>query len=127
VGWQVTPGTASAITIKHGLDKQAVIHGRHTDPAWSTWQKILDPVPLVIAKAVAAHWSAPRKLTAYESKNALRRNPPRFHLQDFAFWCCILDSPTHAAVVIDDRPWSESASKRRSAEPLRRINVKRLF
>jgi hypothetical protein len=34
-----------------------------------TWQEILGPVPLVVTQSVAAHRSAPQKLTADESKN----------------------------------------------------------
>jgi hypothetical protein len=59
LGWQVTPGTASVITIEYCLDKQALIHGGHTDPAWPTGQKVFDPVQSVVAKDVAVHWSAP--------------------------------------------------------------------
>jgi hypothetical protein len=39
-----------------------------------TRQIVLDPVPLVITQGVSAHRSAPIRLTAYESKNAPRRN-----------------------------------------------------
>jgi hypothetical protein len=58
--WQVTPGNPSAIPIEHRFDKQTIVGGRHVDRTGSARQKILDPVPLVVAKAEAHHGSAPK-------------------------------------------------------------------
>jgi hypothetical protein len=61
---QVAPGNPSPIAIEHGFDKQPVIGRGHSDRTLPPRQKVLDPLPLVIAQAVAAHGSAPQKLTA---------------------------------------------------------------
>jgi len=59
-GWQVTPGDPSTVPIENGFNKQTIVCGCHANRAWSAWQKILDPVPLVVAKAEAVHGSAPK-------------------------------------------------------------------
>jgi hypothetical protein len=38
-------------------------------------QHVLDPVPLIVPKGVAAHPSAPNQLTAYESRDNPLGNP----------------------------------------------------
>ena len=38
-------------------------------------QYVLDPVPLIVAKGMAAHRSAPNQLTSYESRDNLLGNP----------------------------------------------------
>jgi len=45
---QVAPGHAGAIAIQHGLDEQAIVRRGHPDRSIPTWQKVLDPVPLVV-------------------------------------------------------------------------------
>jgi hypothetical protein len=57
------------VTIEDRLDEQPVVARGHADRAFPARQQVLDPVPLVITQAVAAHWSAPSKLIAHESKN----------------------------------------------------------
>src|SRR5258708_5055796 len=42
---------------------------------FTSGQNILDPVPLIVPKGVAAHLSAPNQLTAYESRDILLGNP----------------------------------------------------
>ena len=61
---QVAPGNTGAVTIQHRFDEQAVIGGGDPDRTFPARQQVLDPVPLVVAKSVAAHRSAPQKLTA---------------------------------------------------------------
>jgi hypothetical protein len=61
---QIAPGNASPVAIDHGFDKQAVVGCGHSNRTLPPRQKVLDPVPLVIAQSVAAHRSAPQKLTS---------------------------------------------------------------
>jgi hypothetical protein len=57
---QIAPGEASPVAIEHCFDKQAVVGCGHSDRTLPPRQKVLDPVPLVIAQSVAAHGSAPQ-------------------------------------------------------------------
>ena len=66
---QVAPRYACAITVKYRLDEQPVILGGDADMAFTAGQNILDPVPLIVPKGVAAHLSAPNQLTSYESRS----------------------------------------------------------
>ena len=52
---QIPPGTTSAITKEHSLDKKPIVLGRAANVTLTPWQKVLDPVPLVISKGVATH------------------------------------------------------------------------
>ena len=61
---QVAPWNAGAIAVDHGVDKQPIVLGGHPDMTVTSGQKILDPIPLVVAKRVTAHLSAPRQPTA---------------------------------------------------------------
>src|SRR4051812_35856003 len=70
----VPPGDAGAIAVEHGIDKQAVVRGGHANRTKPARQQILDPVPLVVTKGIAAHRSASPKLTAHESKKGRRWN-----------------------------------------------------
>lgn len=72
---QVAPRYACAITVKHRLDEQPVILGGDANMARTAGQKILDPVPLIIPKGVAAHLSAPNQLTSRESRRYALGNP----------------------------------------------------
>src|SRR4051794_26836924 len=63
---QVPPRNAGPVTVQHGLHKQLVVLRRHTDIALPPWQKILDAVPLVVAKGVASHRQLQITLTAME-------------------------------------------------------------
>src|SRR3984885_4649810 len=65
---QVAPRYAGAITVKYRLDEQPVILGGDADMAFTAGQNILDPVPLIVPKGVAAHLSAPNQLTSHESR-----------------------------------------------------------
>jgi hypothetical protein len=56
---QVTPRTASAVTIENRLHENAVVRRRHPDRAWPAGQQVLEPLPLIVTKAEAMHWSAP--------------------------------------------------------------------
>ena len=53
-----------AIAVNHGLDEPPIILCSHPDMTVTSRQAILDPVPLVIAKGVTAHLSAPWQPTA---------------------------------------------------------------
>ncbi len=57
---QVTPGNAGTVAIQHRLHEQAVVGRCNTDPTLLPRQQVFDPVPLVIAKCVTAHRSAPQ-------------------------------------------------------------------
>ena len=72
---KVTPGNARPISIQHRLDKQTIILAAHPDIAILAGNKLRNPLPLIIAKAIAPHRSAPFMLTSYESSFAPRRNP----------------------------------------------------
>jgi hypothetical protein len=65
---QVPPRNAGAITIKNSFNKQPIIFGRNSDVALTPRQNILDPVPLIVPKGIAAHLSAPNQLTSHESR-----------------------------------------------------------
>ena len=67
----VKPNTAriaDMITIENSFDKQPIVPGRHSHIAFTAGQNILDPVPLIVPKGVAAHLSAPNQLTSHESR-----------------------------------------------------------
>ena len=72
---QIPPGDAGPITVDHRLHKQPIILGRYPNMPFTPRQNILDPVPLIVPKGIAAHLSAPNQLTAYESRNNLLGNP----------------------------------------------------
>jgi hypothetical protein len=57
-----------AISVKYRLDEQPVILGGNANMACTAGQNILDPVPLIVPKGVAAHLSAPNQLTSHESR-----------------------------------------------------------
>src|SRR3712207_6057935 len=61
---QIAPGDAGAIAVQHGLDKEPVVLGGAPDMADPVRQKVSDPLPLVIAQAVASHRSGSYDLTA---------------------------------------------------------------
>src|SRR5260370_2481046 len=72
---QVPPRNARPITVDHRLYKQPIVLGRYPHMPLTSGQNILDPVPLVVPKGVAAHLSAPNQLTVYESHDSLLANP----------------------------------------------------
>src|SRR5215218_10932066 len=73
---QVPPRNAGPIAIKHGLHEQPVVFRRHADMALPPWQKILNAVPLVVAKGVASHRQLRIALAAHEAGATLSGNPP---------------------------------------------------
>jgi hypothetical protein len=56
------------VTVKHRLDKQPIVLGGDADMPFTAGQNILDPVPLIIPKGVAAHLSAPNQLTSHDTR-----------------------------------------------------------
>src|ERR1700686_5105896 len=66
---------AGPIAVNHGFDKQPIVLGCYPHMPFTSGQNILDPVPLIVPKGVAAHLSAPNQLTAYESRDSLLGNP----------------------------------------------------
>src|SRR6476620_4783534 len=72
--WKVSPWYSGAIAVKHRLHKQPIILGGHSDVTLPSRQHIFDPGPLIIPKTIAAHLSAPNRLTAYESRDNLLGN-----------------------------------------------------
>jgi len=61
---QVAPWDARAIAVNHGIDEPPIVLGGHPDMTVTSRQEILDPVPLVVAKGITAHLSAPWQPTA---------------------------------------------------------------
>ena len=61
---QVAPWDARAIAVNHGIDEPPIVLGGHPDMTRTSRQEILDPIPLVVAKSVTAHLSAPWQPTA---------------------------------------------------------------
>jgi hypothetical protein len=55
---KIAPGNAGSIAVEHGIDEKAVIRRRYADRTRPSRQFVLDPVPLVIAESMVAHWSA---------------------------------------------------------------------
>jgi hypothetical protein len=72
---QVPPGNASAIAVENGFDKPPIVLRRRPNITFTSRQKILDPVPLVVPQSIASHWSAPNQLTSHESLDAPIGNP----------------------------------------------------
>ena len=72
---QIAPRHPSPVAVQHRLDEPPIILSRHTDSALTSRQQVSDTIPLVVAKGVAAHWSAPNRLTPYESMFPPRRKP----------------------------------------------------
>jgi hypothetical protein len=106
---QIAPGNARPITVQHRFHEQAVVRCSHADGTLAAWQQVLDSVPLIVAKPVAAHRSAPEKLTAYESNNLPRRNPLSRGRAPITVGCCNTDSPSRRTSPkqrprIDHRP-----------------------
>ena len=71
---KIPPGDAGPITVNHRLYKQPIVLGRYPHMPFTSGQNILDPVPLIVPKGVAAHLSALNQLTAYESRDNLLGN-----------------------------------------------------
>jgi hypothetical protein len=46
---QVAPGDAGSIAVQNGFDEQPIVRRGASHMTYSAWQKILDPVPLVVA------------------------------------------------------------------------------
>ena len=90
---QIAPWHPSAIAIQHRLDEQSIVCCGHPNRTFTPWQQVLDPFPLVVAHSEPPHRSAPRKLTAYESKKPPRRNQSRITRCRLSAGCGYRDSP----------------------------------
>jgi hypothetical protein len=55
---RIAPGDAGAVAVENGLDEPTVVTRRRAHSAVAARQRILEPVPLVIKQAMAAHRSA---------------------------------------------------------------------
>jgi hypothetical protein len=53
---KIAPRNTGPISVEHSFDKKTIIVGCHSDTPLSSGQKPLDPIPLVVAKAVTAQW-----------------------------------------------------------------------
>ena len=51
---QIAPGNASAITIEHCLDKEAIILGSHSDSSHSAGEQMLNTLPLIITESISS-------------------------------------------------------------------------
>ena len=58
---QIPPGDTGTVAIQHSLDKQPIVRRRAPHMPFSPGQRILDPIPLVIAQSVTMHRSASPK------------------------------------------------------------------
>ena len=47
--WQIAPGNAGTIAVNNGFDEQPIVRRGAADMPLATGQKILDPLPLVVA------------------------------------------------------------------------------
>src|SRR5450759_1510618 len=47
--WTITPWNAGSISVQNGFDEQPIIRRRAPDMAFAARQKILDPIPLIVA------------------------------------------------------------------------------
>src|SRR5215210_5682468 len=57
----IAPRDTGAEAVEHRLNKEPVVLGRAPDMPDPPRQKVSDPLPLVIAQAVASHRSAPHR------------------------------------------------------------------
>ena len=58
---QVAPRNARAITVEHRLDEQPVILRGHSHITFTPRQQVPNTLPLIVAKGVASHRSAPNR------------------------------------------------------------------
>src|SRR5882757_8489609 len=72
---EIAPWHTGAIAVQHGLDEPPVVCCRHSHMTFLTRQQVSDTLPLIVAHPIAAHRSAPNRLTLYESKISPRRKP----------------------------------------------------
>jgi hypothetical protein len=56
---QVTPRNAGTITVENRFDEQPIVRRRAPHMAFASGQRILDPLPLVVAQCITSHRSAP--------------------------------------------------------------------
>jgi hypothetical protein len=89
---QVAPWNAGTITIEHCLDEQPVIPRRYSNVPVTSGQQFLDPVPLVVAKGIAAHRSAPKADPLGIEERAAPESPISTHGM-IVVGCCNTDSP----------------------------------
>jgi hypothetical protein len=61
---QIAPGQARAIAIEHRLDEPPIVLGGDTHVADASRKQVLDPLPLIVAKSIAVHQSAPKMADA---------------------------------------------------------------
>ena len=61
---KIAPRNAGSVSVQNGFDEQPIIRRSAPDMAFAARQKVLDPIPLVVAKGVTAHLSAPWQPTA---------------------------------------------------------------
>ena len=47
--WQIAPGNAGTIAVNNGFDEQPIVRRGAADMPLATGEKILDPLPLVVA------------------------------------------------------------------------------
>jgi hypothetical protein len=72
---QVTPRHARSVAKQHRFDEPPIVPGRHSNMANPARKKVTDALPLIIAKTVTSHRSAPNWLIPYESSFPPIRNP----------------------------------------------------
>ncbi len=56
---QIAPGYPGPIAVQHRFDEPPVVDRGHANPTLAPGKQVPDAVPLIIAKSVAAHRSAP--------------------------------------------------------------------
>ena len=55
---KITPGGTGAVPMNYRVDEATVIRRRYPDRTRTSWQHVLDQIPLVIAELMGAHESA---------------------------------------------------------------------
>jgi hypothetical protein len=96
---QIPPGTATAVTVEHSLDKEPIVLGRAADVTFTPRQKVLDPVPLIISKGVTTHRPALLKADLSWARNSRSWESPKWRQTLVPFLILWLDGGSFSAGV----------------------------
>jgi len=73
---KITPWNTCSVPVQNRLDEQTVVPRGHPNIPDPAGKQVLNPLPLIVSKSIAAHCQPPTQLTRYESRDSPRRNPP---------------------------------------------------
>src|SRR5215831_6351846 len=73
---QIAPRDTSSISEENRFDEQSIIRRTASDMAFAAGQKILDPIPLIVAQPIASHPSAPPQADRLRVTQLLIRESP---------------------------------------------------